>query len=244
MSRVKQIVTALCSAVALTMLFPQVSFAEFDDTGWTVKYQENFDSAFGATHGQKFGTDDWLIFQLINGGAITIADGYGWLKAPDFWNAALIRSTEVLPDEYKIRSKIGYIHYDLTNYEQADFDDPAFNDHGGYYENGMYFLTVTDDTCSGNQCEEVWWHYHRKMVIDVDNHVKASGGEVLHPVYMVYMAPETNSGGTTVFLSPGVRVSAGKFSGFISYGLPIIENQKGQQTDIRSRIVAGISLAL
>ena len=60
----------------------------------------------------------------------------------------------------------------------------------------------------------------------------------------IFGISEANSGGTTVFLSPGVRVSAGKFSGFISYGLPIIENQKGQQTDIRSRIVAGISLAL
>lgn len=60
----------------------------------------------------------------------------------------------------------------------------------------------------------------------------------------IFGLSEANSGGTTVFLSPGVRVSTGKLSGFISYGLPIIENQKGQQTDIRSRIVAGISLAL
>lgn len=217
MSRVNQIITALCSAVALTILFPQVSFAEFDDTGWVVKYQENFDSAFEATHGQTFGTDDWLIFQLMNGGAITIADGYAWLKAPDFWNAALIRSTEFLPNEYKIRTKIGYINYDLANYEQADFEDPAFNDHGGYYENGMYFLTVTDDTCSGNQCEEVWWHYHRKMVIDVDNHVKASGGEVLHPVYMVYMAPETNSGGNKLRTWNGVAWDESPWNWNVAY---------------------------
>jgi len=55
---------------------------------------------------------------------------------------------------------------------------------------------------------------------------------------------EENSGGARVFLSPGVRVSSGKFSGFISYGVPIVEDRNGKQTDIDSRIVAGISLAL
>jgi len=73
---------------------------------------------------------------------------------------------------------------------------PDFNTHGGNYENGMYFLTVTDDTCSGNECAELWWHYHRKMVIDIDNHINSGGGgETFHPIYMVYMAPQTNSGG-------------------------------------------------
>jgi len=55
--------------------------------------------------------------------------------------------------------------------------------------------------------------------------------------------PETHSGGTTVYLSPGVRVSAGQFSSFVSYGVPIVEDQNGTQTDVDSRIVAGLSLA-
>ena len=55
---------------------------------------------------------------------------------------------------------------------------------------------------------------------------------------------EENSGGTTVYLSPGVKISAGNFSGFISFGIPIIENNKGTQTDVDSRIVAGLSFAL
>jgi hypothetical protein len=33
------------------------------------------------------------------------------------------------------------------------------------------------------------------MVIDIDNHINSGGGETFHPIYMVYMAPETNSGG-------------------------------------------------
>ena len=55
---------------------------------------------------------------------------------------------------------------------------------------------------------------------------------------------EENSGGTTVYLSPGLKVSAGSFGGFISIGVPIIENQKGIQTDVDTRIVAGLSFAL
>ncbi len=200
----KNYITIVVLFIISFVLFPvAVSASEivtgppklFNDSGWTMVYQENLDTDFVASDGQTFGTDDWLIFQLLNDGAITVANGYAQLNAPDFWNAALIRSTNTLPDEYKIRTKIGYINYDLTNYEQADYDDPDFNDHGGNYENGMYFLTVTDDTCSGNQCAELWWHYHRKMVIDIDNHVPGVGGDRYHPVFMVYMAPETNSGG-------------------------------------------------
>jgi hypothetical protein len=181
---------------AVSVICVQKSAASFNDSGWTTQYQENFDTNFTATDGQTFGADNWLIFQLLNGGAIAIANGYAQLNALDFQNAALIRSTNILPDEYKIRTKIGYINYDLGNYEQEDYDHPDFNDHEGRYENGMYFLTLTDDTCSGNECAEEWWHYHRKMVIDVDNHIDYVGGpETYHPVYMVYMSPDTNSGG-------------------------------------------------
>ncbi len=169
--------------------------AQFNDSSWNIVYQENFDSNFVAVDGQKFGTDNWLTFQLLNGGSITVANGYAQLNTDDFQMAGLIRSVNSLPSEYKIRTKIGYINYDLSNYEAEDFINPDFNTHGGYYENGVYFLTVTDDTCSGNQCAELWWHYHRKMVIDIDNHLNSGGGETVHPVYMVYMAPQTNSGG-------------------------------------------------
>jgi hypothetical protein len=173
-----------------------ITIQTFDDNNWQILYQENFDSAFEAVDEQSFSKDNWLTFQLINNGNITVENGYAQVNAPEFWQAALIRSTRILPPEYKIRTKIGYINYDLSNYEQEDYDNPAFNDHSGHYENGMYFLTVTNDTCAGNQCAEEWWHYHRKMVIDVDNHLDwDSPGEIFHPLYMVYMAPETNSGG-------------------------------------------------
>ncbi len=182
------------AASSVEIIVPRIT--SFNDSGWTILYEENFDSDYVAVDGQTFGTDDWLVYQLLNDGAITVANGYAQLNAPDFWNAALIRSVDIMPEEYKVRTKIGYINYDLTNYEQEDYDDPDFNNHQGHYENGMYFLTVTDRVCVGDECAENWWHYHRKMVIDVDNHINWDDpGETFHPVYMVYMAPEENSGG-------------------------------------------------
>lgn len=55
---------------------------------------------------------------------------------------------------------------------------------------------------------------------------------------------EEHSGGTAILLSPGLRVSSGNFSGFISVGVPIIENMNGKQTDLDARIVAGLSISL
>jgi len=55
---------------------------------------------------------------------------------------------------------------------------------------------------------------------------------------------EPNSGGTTVYVSPGIRISANGFSAFLSYGIPVVQDQNGIQTDVDSRIVLGLSLAL
>lgn len=55
---------------------------------------------------------------------------------------------------------------------------------------------------------------------------------------------EDNSGGNTLFISPGIKVSANGFGGFISFSVPVIQRQKGLQTDIDNRIVAGISITL
>lgn len=73
---IKQITTALIATVAWVAISAQASAESFNDSGWVIQHQENFDTDFEAIHGQKFGTDDWLIFQLINGGAITVANGY------------------------------------------------------------------------------------------------------------------------------------------------------------------------
>jgi len=55
---------------------------------------------------------------------------------------------------------------------------------------------------------------------------------------------EDHSGGTMLLIAPGLRVSSGNIGGFISIGLPIVENMNGQQTDLNVRIVAGLSTSL
>ena len=56
---------------------------------------------------------------------------------------------------------------------------------------------------------------------------------------------EANSGGTTVYLSPGIKVSSRKgLGGFLSIGIPVRDQKNGKQTEPDTRIVAGISFAL
>ena len=182
------------AVLLLVILFPAGATA-FDDSGWTLRYQESFDTPYEATDGQVFGEDGWLVYQLINGGTITVNNGVAHLQTPDFFMAGLIHSTANLPAEYRVRTKVGYINYDLTNYDPEDLENPDFHQHGGHLENGVYFLTLTDGLCEGDECAELWWHWHRKMVIDVDNHENYSGGGItFHPVFMVYMGLEDDGG--------------------------------------------------
>ena len=52
---------------------------------------------------------------------------------------------------------------------------------------------------------------------------------------------EDNCGGTVIYLSPGLRASFGQLGGFISAGLPIVDDPNGVQTDIDFRLVGGMS---
>lgn len=56
---------------------------------------------------------------------------------------------------------------------------------------------------------------------------------------------EANSGGTLVFLSPGIRFSSGSnWGGFLLIGVPIGERLSGEQAAIQYRVAAGFSAAL
>ena len=58
-------------------------------------------------------------------------------------------------------------------------------------------------------------------------------------------AREANTGGTVIYLSPGLRLSSGsKWSAFLSIGLPVTENLNGEQAGFDYRIVAGVSMGL
>ncbi|WFU16759.1 transporter [Bradyrhizobium sp. CB3481] len=55
---------------------------------------------------------------------------------------------------------------------------------------------------------------------------------------------DPNSGGTTVYLSPGLRVGVDRFSGFVSFGVPVINQHNGVQSKPDYRILTGIGARL
>ncbi len=54
---------------------------------------------------------------------------------------------------------------------------------------------------------------------------------------------DPNSGGNTIFISPGLRLSQDKWSSFVSFGIPIVDDLNGIQSEPDWRITAGASLA-
>lgn len=56
-------------------------------------------------------------------------------------------------------------------------------------------------------------------------------------------AIDDNTGGNTVFISPGLRLSNGNWSGYASVGIPIVTDLNGIQSDPEWRLTAGSSLA-
>ena len=54
---------------------------------------------------------------------------------------------------------------------------------------------------------------------------------------------DPNSGGNTVYLSPGVRLSVNNVSGFLSVGIPVANNLNGLQSSPDYRVVTGIAAA-
>ena len=50
---------------------------------------------------------------------------------------------------------------------------------------------------------------------------------------------DPNSGGNTIFLSPGLRLSQDKWSSFVSVGIPVVDDLNGIQSEPDWRIIAG-----
>ena len=153
---------------------------------WVLAYEETFDFKGQLRDRQTFGDEGWLTVRLRGAGAkITVANGAAHFETPDFKDSALIRLSQSLPEEYRIRVKVGRVHYALSNYEHPeDFNDPKFKyKWPNYIENGFYWLTITDRLVKPGSGEE-FWHRFRKVTIDSDDHVG-----VTRPVYMAYMDP-------------------------------------------------------
>jgi hypothetical protein len=52
---------------------------------------------------------------------------------------------------------------------------------------------------------------------------------------------ERNSGGTAVYISPGLRANVGKIGAFVSVGYPIVDHSRGVQTEVHLRLIGGLS---
>ena len=151
---------------------------------WTLWKTESFDGDAALADGEAFGADGWLTATLRGGGAITLEGGLAHVETPDFADSALLRITESLPENYRIRVRLGGVDYALSNYEPEDSEDPDFKYTGAWKENGFYWLTMTDRLVEAGSGED-WWHRYRKVVIDSDDHRNTP-----LPVYMVYMNPD------------------------------------------------------
>ena len=54
---------------------------------------------------------------------------------------------------------------------------------------------------------------------------------------------DDNSGGHTLYVSPGLRLSAGDWSGFASVGIPVVEDMNGLQPDPDWKLVTGVAFS-
>jgi len=54
---------------------------------------------------------------------------------------------------------------------------------------------------------------------------------------------DDNSGGNTIYIAPGLRASYGRFSSFVSVGIPVVNKMSGLQSRPDYRVLTGMSFA-
>jgi hypothetical protein len=99
---------------------------------------------------------------------------------------------------------------------------------------------------------EPMWH-NGPHTHEQEHHEEAPAGPALDLVLELngeWHAKETddgikdpNSGGNTIYVSPGVRLSMDKWSGFVSVGIPIVNDLNGFQSEPRLRVLSGMAVA-
>ena len=158
----------------------------FQASVWQGNYKqiiESFSKPMTAEAGKSFGKNKQLTFELYRGGTFVIdgQSGFAWQKSDSYRDSAFIRSTNALPKTYKVSVVVGDIDYGLEKIEGLP-QDPEYSE-GPQNENGCYLLAITDEAPIGHHTN-IWWHQHRKVVIDVDNNVWGHG--MPDPIFMVY----------------------------------------------------------
>src|SRR4051812_41251167 len=64
-----------------------------------------------------------------------------------------------------------------------------------------------------------------------------------HDKQVIQHEKDRNSGGNVAYLSPGIRISYGSLSGFVSVGVPVVNHMNGLQSKPRERVVTGLAFA-
>ena len=151
------------------------------------KLVENFSTPILPRNGAAFGPQNQFTFSMDQNGTFIIdgKSGFAWEKSDSYRDSAFIRSTNPLPKTYKISAIVGDIDYGLDKIDGLK-NDPNFSE-GPLNENGCYLLTITDEAPNAPHTN-IWWHQHRKLVIDVDNNIWGHG--MPNPIFMVYFNKE------------------------------------------------------
>ncbi|MEQ1576459.1 MAG: transporter [Hyphomicrobium sp.] len=64
-----------------------------------------------------------------------------------------------------------------------------------------------------------------------------------HDKQVIAGESDANSGGNVTYISPGVRVSVDKWSGFVSVGVPVINDLNGLQSEPDVRVTTGVGVS-
>ena len=96
------------------------------------------------------------------------------LSSPEHTDATLIRSSDQLKGKYRISMKVGFPNFGNGEYPNGyDGGETAapWLDQSAINENGFYWLAIADSIPRPHN--NIWWHHHRKIVIDTDNNFPA-----------------------------------------------------------------------
>lgn len=116
----------------------------------------------------------------------------------------------------------------LYSFAGDGIDETNQGDAFFYNVAGSYRLSEEGHEGDGHAHQHFNWDVYLELNGEWRDHISVAGID------------EENSGGTRTYLAPGLRLSSsGGWGGFVSLGIPVIENQNGKQADADYRLVAG-----
>ncbi len=136
----------------------------------------------------SFGQNQWLTIESYSrsiatpfGDLLAITDDPSGapnkvlrLASPAHTDATVIRSTQELPNKYRISLRVGFADFGdgkpgLNGYNGGESAGPWLvgDDADATVENGFYWLTILDSMPRPHN--NVWIHHHRKVTFDSDN---------------------------------------------------------------------------